>query len=455
MQSDARCKIDLHPFNGLTHEHVMHPAKTRAPHPKEQRVVLSYFHKENSHTLKVYEGEGGYAQLKRLMVTEREKWNPNAIIDEVKKSNLRGRGGAGFATGMKWSFVPKDNPGPKYVVCNADESEPGTFKDRFMIEEIPHSIIEGMIIAGLALNSEQGYIYVRGEFYLGWERLESALSEAYAAGYLGDNILGTGRKFHLATYRGAGAYICGEETALLESLEGKRGHPRLKPPFPAFKGLYASPTVVNNVETFATVPAVFRLGAEAYGKLCKGNEKSGGTKVFSISGHVQNPGIYEIPLGLPLPEVIQIAGGLRPGRSLKAVIPGGSSTPILTPAEVEKAVLDYEGLAAVGTFLGSGGLMILDDTTDMVELTYRVAHFYGHETCGQCTPCREGSKWVADVMHRVRDQHADAQDLETILAFTANMGNGTTICPFSDAVIMAITPIVKKFRQDFVAHLAK
>lgn len=433
----------------------MHPAKARAPHPKEHRVVLHYFHKQDSHTLKVYEAEGGYAQLKRLLVEEKEKWSPNAIIDEVKKSNLRGRGGAGFATGMKWSFVPKDGPEPKYVVCNADESEPGTFKDRFMLEEIPHSIIEGMVIAALALNSEQGYIYIRGEFYKGWQRVESAIAEAYAAGYLGDNILGSGRKFHLATYRGAGAYICGEETALLESLEGKRGHPRLKPPFPAFKGLYASPTVVNNVETFATVPSVFRMGAENYAKLCKGNEKSGGTKVFSISGHVQNPGVYELPLGLPLKEVIEIAGGLRPGRTLKAVIPGGSSTPILTAEDVEKAVLDYEGMAAVGTFLGSGGLMVLDDTTDIVELAYRVAHFYGHESCGQCTPCREGSRWVADIVHRVRDHHAEPEDLDTLLSFAGNMGNGTTICPFSDAVVMGVTPIVKKFRGDFLAHLQK
>ncbi|MBV6493155.1 MAG: NADH-quinone oxidoreductase subunit 1 [Turneriella sp.] len=431
----------------------MHPAKARPAHPKEHRVVLSYFHKENSYTLEGYEAEGGYATLKRLIRDEKEKWTPDAIIDEVKRSNLRGRGGAGFPTGMKWSFVPKDSPEPKYVVCNADESEPGTFKDRFMVEEIPHSIIEGMVIAALALNSEQGYIYLRGEFYKGWERIEAALKEAYAKGYLGDNILGTGRKFHLATYRGAGAYICGEETALLESLEGKRGHPRLKPPFPAFKGLYASPTVVNNVETFATVPAVFRMGAEAYAKLCKGNEKSGGTKVFSISGHVQNPGVYEFPLGLPLSEVIEIAGGLRPGRTLKAVIPGGSSTPILTPEEVEKAVLDYEGISAVGSMLGSGGLMVLDDTTDLVELTYRVAHFYGHESCGQCTPCREGSRWMSDIMHRVRDNKAIEEDILTMLSFTTNMVGGTTICPFSDAAVMAVTPIIKKFRPEFDARL--
>lgn len=431
----------------------MHPAKARPPHNKENRVVLRYFHKEGSHTLKVYEAEGGYSQLKRLLVTEKENWTPDAIINEVKNSGLRGRGGAGFPTGMKWSFVPKDSPEAKYIVCNADESEPGTFKDRFMIEEIPHSVIEGMVIAALALNSEQGYIYVRGEFYKGWQRLDAAIEEAYRAGYLGDNILGTGRKFHLATYRGAGAYICGEETALLESLEGRRGHPRLKPPFPAFKGLYASPTVVNNVETFATVPSIFEMGAEKYTTLSKGNEKSRGTKVFSISGQVQNPGIYELPLGLPLPEVIEIAGGLRPGHTLKAVIPGGSSTPILTPEEVEKAVLDYEGIAALGSMLGSGGLMILDDTTDLVELTLRVAHFYGHESCGQCTPCREGTRWMSDVMHRVTAKRANAEDLETVLSFTQNMVNGTTICPFSDAAVMAVVPIIKKFRHEFDAYL--
>ena len=281
----------------------MHPAKTRAPHPKEHRIVLSYFHKENSHTLNVYEAEGGYVQLKRLARDEKEKWNPNAIIEEVKKSNLRGRGGAGFATGMKWSFVPKDGPEPKYVVCNADESEPGTFKDRFMIEEIPHSIVEGMIIAALALNSEQGYIYVRGEFYLGWERLEAAIAEAYAAGYLGDNILGTGRKFHLATYRGAGAYICGEETALLESLEGKKGQPRLRPPYPAVSGLYGCPTTVNNVESIAVVGSILRRGAKWFAGIGRAN--NAGTKVISISGHVNTPCNVEEAMSIPLKQLLE------------------------------------------------------------------------------------------------------------------------------------------------------
>lgn len=424
--------------------------------PHEVRVVLQDFGKPNSHTIEVYEAGGGYEALKKVLLHEKDKWSPEAIIEEVKKSNLRGRGGAGFPTGLKWSFIPKNSGKPIYVVCNADESEPGTFKDRYILEELPHGMIEGMILCGLALGSEQGFIYIRGEFYLGWQRVESALKEAYAKGYLGDNILGSGKKFHIATFRGAGAYICGEETALLESLEGKRGHPRLKPPFPAVKGLYDCPTVVNNVETFAAVPHIIRKGGDWYRSLAKGDPRSGGTKVYSISGHVKNPGIYEVPLGIPLRNIIyETAGGLREGRKLKAVVPGGSSTPILTAEEAENAIMDYEGMAKLGTFLGSGGLIVLDDTTDMVEFTYRVAYFYAHESCGQCTPCREGSRWIHDILFRLRQGKADRKDLETLMSFTENMGNGTTICPFSDANVMGVVPIVKKFFPEFEAYLQK
>ncbi len=424
--------------------------------PHEVRVILQDFGKPDSHTIGVYEAGGGYKALKKILVEEKDKWTPDAIIEEVKKSNLRGRGGAGFPTGLKWSFLPKGNDKPKYVVCNADESEPGTFKDRYLLEELPHGMIEGMIIAGLALNSNHGFIYLRGEFYLGWQRVEAAIKEAYAKGYLGENILGSGKTFHLATFRGAGAYICGEETALLESLEGKRGHPRLKPPFPAVKGLYGCPTTVNNVETFAAVPHIILKGGDWYAKLGVGDPKSGGTKLFSVSGHVKNPGVYEVPLGLPLKKLIyETCGGLREGRKLKAVVPGGSSTPILTADEAENATLDYEGMAKLGTMLGSGGLIVLDDSTDIVEFTYRIAYFYAHESCGQCTPCREGSRWVQDVLARVRAHDAQSEDVDTLLSFTENMGNGTTICPFADAVVMGVTPIVKKFRPEFEAYLQR
>ncbi len=424
--------------------------------PLEKRIILADYGKPDSHTLSVYEAGGGYTALKKALVSEKDKWTPDGIINEVKASNLRGRGGAGFPTGLKWSFVPRNTGKPTYVVCNADESEPGTFKDRVILEDLPHSIIEGMILAGLALESRQGYIYLRGEFYKGWQRVDAAIQEAYAKGYLGENVLGSGKTFHLATYRGAGAYICGEETALLESLEGRRGHPRLKPPFPAVKGLYGSPTTVNNVETFAAIPHIINNGGEWFKKLGIGNEKSGGTKLFSVSGHVMKPGVYEVPMGISLIDFInETAGGIRPGKELKAVIPGGSSTPVMTRQEVMRAKLDYESMAELGTFLGSGGMIVLDSSTDMVQLTKRLADFYAHESCGQCTPCREGSKWIADIIDRLIDGHAVEDDLKTLLSFTKNMGNGTTICPFADANVMGVVPIVEKFYDEFLHYLEK
>ncbi len=422
---------------------------------KERRLILQDVCKANSETMEVYKKGGGYQALKKILIDEKSKWNSETIIEEVKKSNLRGRGGAGFSTGLKWSFVPQNSEAPKYVVCNADESEPGTFKDRLIIEKIPHGMIEGMIICGLALKSHHGFIYVRGEFYHGWEVIEKAIKEAYEKHYLGDNIMGSGISFHLSTFRGAGAYICGEETALLESLEGKRGQPRLKPPFPAIKGLYASPTVVNNVETFCAIPHIIQMGSQSYAELGLRPETSGGTKVYSISGNVKRPGVYEVPLGVKLIDIIHdIAGGVPDGRKLKAVIPGGSSTPILTHEEVEdEAIMDYEGMLEKGTFLGSGGLIVLDDSIDMVEFAYRVAYFYAHESCGQCTPCREGSRWVKDIIFRIRESKAQKSDIDTLLSFTNNMENGTTICSFSDAVVMGVTPIVKKFRKEFEVRL--
>ncbi|MDH5720387.1 MAG: NADH-quinone oxidoreductase subunit NuoF [Spirochaetia bacterium] len=420
----------------------------------EKRILLQDVGKPNSHSIDVYEESGGYTALKKILIEDNKKWTPGAIIEEVKASNLRGRGGAGFPTGLKWSFIPKDSPKPKYLICNADEGEPGTFKDRVLLEDTPHGFIEGMIIAGIALDSKQGYIYIRGEFYKPWERVEQAIKEAYEKGYLGDNIFGTQHSFHLATYRGAGAYICGEETALIESIEGKRGHPRLKPPFPAVEGLYKCPTVVNNVETYAAVPHIINNGAKWYSSLSVGSEKSGGTKLFSISGHVNNPGVFEVPLGLPMIDIIEkVCGGIKNGNKLKAVIPGGSSTPILTAEEASKAIMDYEGMAAVGTFLGSGAVIVLDETTDMVELAYRVAYFYEHESCGQCTPCREGTKWVKDIMKRFKDGIGQENDLDTLCDFSQYMANGATVCPFGDAVMMAVVPIVQKFRSEFEARI--
>ena len=421
----------------------------------EKRLVLQDLGKANSHTLKVYEEGGGYSSLKKILVNEKKKWDSGRIITEVKGSNLRGRGGAGFPTGLKWSFVPSDSKEPKYVVCNADESEPGTFKDRVILEELPHGMIEGMIICGIALGSHHGFIYIRGEFYKGWKVLELAIKEACEKAYLGDNIMGSGYSFHISIFRGAGAYICGEETALLESLEGKRGQPRLKPPFPAVKGLYGCPTVVNNVETFCAIPHIIKMGAKTYSNLGIGDPRSGGTKVYSISGNVRKPGVYEVPLGVRLIDIItDIAGGVTDGRSLKAVVPGGSSTPILTAEEVEdNAIMDYEGMEDKGSFLGSGGLIILDDSVDMVEFTYRIAYFYAKESCGQCTPCREGSRWVKDIIFRIKEGSASKADLDTLLSFTDNMWNGTTICAFSDAVVMGVTPILRKFRAEFEARL--
>ena len=391
----------------------------------------------------VYLKTGGYQALPKAL----KEFKPDQIIEEVKKSVLRGRGGAGFPTGMKWSFVPKESKRPKYVVCNADESEPGTGKDRDLMRYDPHQLIEGMIIAAYALSAKDNYIYIRGEYWYIKEILEKACAQAYERGYLGKNILGSGFECNLYVHTGAGAYICGEETALLESLEGKRGHPRMKPPFPAVVGLYGGPTVVNNVETLAVVPWIILNGGEWYKAL--GTEKSGGTKLYTVSGHVARPGNYEVPMGYPLMDLInKECGGIAGGKKLKAVIPGGSSVPILNAEECEKITMDYESVAAAGSMLGSGGVIVMDETTDIFATTRNVTHFYKHESCGWCTPCREGTRWLMKVFDRMNKYEGKPGDIE-LLYDLADKILGKSFCALGDAAAMPIQSAIKKFREDF------
>jgi len=408
------------------------------------KVLTSRFHlKGRACDIEEYLRTGGYQALPKAL----RDFQPDGIIEEVKKSALRGRGGAGFPTGMKWGFVPKESKRPKYVVCNADESEPGTGKDRDLMRYDPHQMIEGMIIAAYALGSHTSYIYIRGEYWYIKEILEKAIKQTYQRGLLGKDILGSGFDHDMYVHPGAGAYICGEETALLESLEGKRGHPRLKPPFPAVVGLYGGPTVVNNVETLAAVPWIILNGGEAYKAL--GTEKSGGTKLYTVSGHVARPGNYEVPLGYPLMKLINDdCGGVPNGRRLKAIIPGGSSVPIITPEEAEKCNLDYESVAAVGSMLGSGGVIVMDETTDIFETTRNVTHFYMHESCGWCTPCREGTRWLYKVFDRMHRYEGRPGDVE-LLYDLADKILGKSFCPLGDAAAMPVQSAIKKFREDF------
>lgn len=408
------------------------------------QVLTSRFHlKGRACDIDVYLETGGYKGLAKAL----KEFTPAQIIDEVKKSVLRGRGGAGFPTGMKWSFVPKESKRPKYVVCNADESEPGTGKDRDLMRYDPHQLIEGMIIAAFALGARDNYIYIRGEYWYIKEILEKAIAQAYERGLLGKDILGSGFECNMYVHPGAGAYICGEETALLESLEGKRGHPRLKPPFPAVVGLYGGPTVVNNVETLAVVPWVILNGGDWYKAL--GTEKSGGTKLFTVSGHVNNPGNFEVPMGYPLMSLInKECGGMMGGRKLKAVIPGGSSVPILTAEECEKVNLDYESVAAAGSMLGSGGIIVMDETADIFESTMNLTHFYKHESCGWCTPCREGTRWLYKVFERMKRYEGKPGDVE-LLYDLADKILGKSFCALGDAAAMPVQSAIKKFREDF------
>lgn len=417
--------------------------------PEHVKVLTTRFDVPNGHTLDHYLQTGGYQALKKA-ITE---MTPDEVINEVKKSALRGRGGAGFPTGLKWSFVPKDSPKPKYIVCNADESEPGTFKDRPLMEKDPHQLLEGMLIAAFALKAKTGYIYIRGEYWFIKEVLDEAIVEARAKGYLGENIMDTGFSCDIWTHPGAGAYICGEETALLNSLEGRRGHPRIKPPFPAIEGLYACPTVVNNVETFAAVPWIIINGGEAYQKL--GTEKSGGTKLFSVCGHVERQGVYEVPMGYPLIDMInKECGGMKGGRTLKAVIPGGSSVPIITAEEAAKVTLDYESFSTVGSMLGSGGVIVMDETVDIFESTYRLIHFYKHESCGWCTPCREGTRWLEQIFERIAVGGGQTEDLDLILSLGRNI-EGKSHCGLGDAAVWPITSAMKKFPADFQRALER
>jgi NADH-quinone oxidoreductase subunit F len=378
------------------------------------------------------------------------KKSGDELIEAVKASGLRGRGGAGFPTGLKWSFVPKQSPKPRYLVCNADESEPGTCKDRELLEKHPHLLIEGMILAAYAIGSHVGYIYLRGEFETQQRIFDRAIDEARAQGLLGDNVAGSGYSFELHTHLGAGAYICGEETALLSSLEGYRGQPRLKPPFPAVEGLYACPTVVNNVETLMNVPAILKNGAPWFRQW--GTEKSPGTKIFSVSGPVQRPGNYEVPLGLPLRKLIDdYCGGMRDGAKIKAVIPGGSSVPLLPVSQLDTG-LDFESMASVGTFLGSGGVIVIDDQTCIVDALYNITRFYEHESCGKCTPCREGTYWMSEVFERLETGHGRERDIDLLVDVSDNI-MGKSFCALGDAAAMPVLGAIKHFRPEFEYHV--
>jgi NADH-quinone oxidoreductase subunit F len=416
------------------------------PSPLETRVLSKRFGLENSHTLDVYLANDGYkAFLKAHQMT------PAQIIDEVKASSLRGRGGAGFPTGLKWSFVPRTSPKPKYIVINADESEPGTCKDRLLMEYDPHQMIEGIVIAGLALDAHKGYLYIRGEYRYLIEHMDRAIAEAYAKGYLGKNIAGTGFDFDLYTHSGAGAYECGEETALLDSLEGKRGIPRMKPPFPAVAGVWASPTLINNVETFSAVPNIILDGGAAFAAL--GTPKNGGTRLVCISGHVNKPGVYELPLGFPMLKAIyEVAGGIPGGKKLKAVVPGGSSCPLLKADECD-IPMDYDTLAKIGSMLGSGGMVVLDETTDMVKFALRIMRFYAHESCGWCIPCREGTTWLKKILTRFDEGGGRHEDVALLGELSKNM-LGRTFCALGDAAAMPTISIVDKFPEDFEKRLA-
>jgi NADH-quinone oxidoreductase subunit F len=414
-----------------------------------EKVLLRNIYVPGSHTLAVYRSHKGYQSWEKVIKNLR----PEQLIEEIKASGLRGRGGAGFPTGMKWGFVPKDSPKPKYMVCNADESEPGTFKDRLLIERDPHAIIEGTLIAAYAIQSHTAFIYIRGELAFGAGVLERAVDEAIRAGYIGKNIMESGYDLDLIVHRGAGAYICGEETALLSSLEGGRGWPKLKPPFPATHGLFGCPTVVNNVETLAALPWIIEHGAAAYAAM--GTEKSKGTKLFSVSGHIRYPGVYEVEMGYPLMKFLQEdCGGVPNGRKLKGVIPGGGSMPVLRPDELEKVNLDYESVQAAGSLLGSGGVIVMDDTTCMVRAAWNLARFFAHESCGQCSPCREGCHWMEKIFHRIEQGEGDEDDLDLILNVSGNI-MGNTICPFGDAAAMPAAAFIKKYREEFEAHIAQ
>jgi NADH-quinone oxidoreductase subunit F len=406
-------------------------------------VLTARWGQKDAFTRRVYERNGGYKALRQAL-----QRTPESIVEAVKDSGLRGRGGAGFPTGMKWSFIPKDSPKPTYLVVNADESEPGTCKDIPLMMADPHVLIEGVIISAYAIGAHHAFIYVRGEVLHVVRRLQQAVAEAYEAGYLGSNILGSGYQLDVVVHTGAGAYICGEETALLDSLEGRRGQPRLKPPFPAVAGLYASPTVINNVETIASVPSIVTNGASWFRSM--GSEKSPGFGIFSLSGHVSRPGQYEAPLGITLNELLKMAGGIRAGHELKFWTPGGSSTPMLT-AEHADLPLDFEGMAGVGSMLGTRALQIFDDTTCVVRATSRWVDFYKHESCGKCTPCREGFWWLVQILERLEEGHGTEADLDKLLDLTDNIA-GRSFCALADGGVSPVNSSIQYFRDEYIAH---
>lgn len=409
--------------------------------------------------LKDYESRGGYQALRKILAKDSRAtaddatapgMTPDQVIAVVKESGLRGRGGAGFPTGLKWSFMPRQYAGQKYLVCNSDEGEPGTCKDREILQFNPHMVIEGMIIAAYAMGISVGYNYIHGEIFSTYLRFEEALEEARAAGLLGNNILGSEFGFQLHAAHGYGAYICGEETSLLESLEGKKGQPRYKPPFPASFGLYGKPTTINNTETFAAVPWIIRHGGQAY--LACGKPNSGGTKIFSVSGDVELPGNYEVPMGTPFSQLLELAGGVRKGRQLKAVIPGGSSSPVLPGSIMMDCTLDYDSIAKAGSMLGSGAVIVLDDSRCMVKSLQRLSYFYMHESCGQCTPCREGTGWLSRVVDRIENGHGRVTDLDLLDNVAENI-MGRTICALGDAAAMPVRAMIKHFRPEFEYHV--
>ena len=402
-------------------------------------------------SIKDYEARGGYAALRKILGQDgSEGLSQDQVIATVKESGLRGRGGAGFPTGLKWSFMPRQFPGVKHLVCNSDEGEPGTCKDREILMHNPHIVIEGMIIAAYAMGIPLGYNYIHGEIFQVYERFEAALDEARAAGYLGDNIMGSSFSFQLHAAHGFGAYICGEETALLESLEGKKGQPRFKPPFPASFGLYGKPTTINNTETFAAVPWIIRNGGQAY--LECGKPNNGGTKIFSVSGDVELPGNYEIPLGTPFSKLLELAGGVRKGRKLKAVIPGGSSSPVLPADIIMNCTMDYDSISKAGSMLGSGAVIVMDDSRCMVKSLQRLSYFYMHESCGQCTPCREGTGWLWRMVDRIERGEGKPSDLALLDNVAENI-MGRTICALGDAAAMPVRGMIKHFRHEFEHHI--
>jgi NADH-quinone oxidoreductase subunit F len=401
----------------------------------------------NNWSLQDYVARGGYQALRKILTTGMTQ---DEVIATVKESGLRGRGGAGFPTGLKWSFMPRQFPGQKYLVCNSDEGEPGTCKDREILQHNPHIVIEGMAIAAFAMGISVGYNYIHGEIFQTYERFEAALEEARAAGYLGNNILGSTFSFQLHAAHGFGAYICGEETALLESLEGKKGQPRFKPPFPASFGLYGKPTTINNTETFAAVPWIINHGGQAY--LECGKPNNGGTKIFSVSGDVERPGNYEIPMGTPFSKLLELAGGVRKGRQLKAVIPGGSSSPVLPADIIMDCTMDYDSIAKAGSMLGSGAVIVLDDSRCMVKSLQRLSYFYMHESCGQCTPCREGTGWLWRMVDRIERGEGRESDLALLDNVAENI-MGRTICALGDAAAMPVRGMIKHFRHEFVHHI--